>query len=164
MSEIKARSLDDMDNTTKAYYALDKAMLQAHRDGNDEYAESTARVLLSHADIPLLIRTRACMVLACAAEEDSLQMAHEAVRIAELGFSRCTNPGEVERQLVEDARTVLRQTQEAQEEEEEEGEEAEEEAEDELEEVGDELEEEEEEQELGEDAAETEGEEKGASE
>ena len=126
-----ARSLDEMDNLTKTYYALDKAMVSAHRDENHDYAESTARVLLGYADIPLLIRTRACMVLACAAEEDSLEMAHEAVRIAELGYSRCTNPGEVEKQLVEDARTVLKQTQEMEEAAEEADEEAEDEAEDE---------------------------------
>lgn len=46
------------DNTLKAYYDLDTAMLKAHREKRHEYAESTARLLLEHADLPLLIRAR----------------------------------------------------------------------------------------------------------
>lgn len=33
-------------------------MFQAHRAGNNDYAESTARILLANADLPLLLRAR----------------------------------------------------------------------------------------------------------
>lgn len=40
-------------------------------------------------------------------------MAKEGVRIAELGYSRCVNPGDFEKQLVADCKTVLQQAQAA---------------------------------------------------
>lgn len=46
----------EKNNETRTYYALDHQMLAAHREARDADAESTARVLLDHANIPLLIR------------------------------------------------------------------------------------------------------------
>lgn len=53
------------------------------------------------------------MVLGCSEAPDYLDMAKEAVRIAELGLSLCTTPGEFENQLVTNCRTVLREAQAA---------------------------------------------------
>ncbi|CZT20722.1 uncharacterized protein RCC_06580 [Ramularia collo-cygni] len=95
-------------NETRAYYALDREMLTAHREERDAHAENIARSLLEHANIPLLIRARACMVIGCSNAPDHLDMAKEAVRIAELGRSRCVSPGDFENQLVADCREVCR--------------------------------------------------------
>lgn len=43
------------DNETRSFYALDRRMLQAHREGHHDHAESTARQLLEYAELPLLI-------------------------------------------------------------------------------------------------------------
>ena len=53
------------------------------------------------------------MITGCSVEPDFLEMAEEAVRIAELGFSRCKDPGETEMQLVADYKTVLKEATEA---------------------------------------------------
>ncbi|KAF2162744.1 hypothetical protein M409DRAFT_26982 [Zasmidium cellare ATCC 36951] len=100
-------------NTIRTYYALDEAMVKAHREDRDEYAVSTARSLLGNADLPLLIRARACMVLGCSEQPGFLDMAKDGVRIAELGLCRCTSPGETEHQLVEACRQVLDEAQKA---------------------------------------------------
>lgn len=97
-------------NTIKAYYAFDEAMFKAHREDRNEYAESTARMLIVNADLPLLIRARACMVLGCCIDPDFLDMAKEGVRIAELGYSRCNNPGDFERTLAHSCKHVLEET------------------------------------------------------
>lgn len=56
---------------------------------------------------------RACMILGCSTAPDYLNMAKEAVRVAELALSRCDSPGEFENQLVADCRTVCREAQAA---------------------------------------------------
>ncbi|KAF7188975.1 hypothetical protein HII31_09898 [Pseudocercospora fuligena] len=76
-------------NEITAYYALDEAMMTAHREENNEKAIGTARVLLEYPELPLQLRARACMVLGCSDESDFLDMAKEAVRIAELALARC---------------------------------------------------------------------------
>ena len=62
-------------------------MMAAHREGTDArrtYAEQSARILLEHADLPLLLRARALMILGCSDEGDFVSAAREAVRIAQL--------------------------------------------------------------------------------
>lgn len=100
-------------DSMRTYYALDKSMLVAHRAEKHKEAEETARLLLGNADLPLLLRARACMVLGCGDSPDFLDMAKEGVRVAELGYSRCTDPGELEKNLVEDCKVVLGQAQQA---------------------------------------------------
>lgn len=51
------------------------------------------------------------MILGCSDDEDGLDMAREAVRIAELGLKSCSNPGELEEQLLADCCTVLTEVQ-----------------------------------------------------
>lgn len=54
------------------------------------------------------------MVLGCSGvADDALDMAKEAVRIAELGMSLLENPDEIARQLLADSRTVLSEVQAA---------------------------------------------------
>ncbi|KAF2210313.1 hypothetical protein CERZMDRAFT_86062 [Cercospora zeae-maydis SCOH1-5] len=88
-------------------------MLKAHSEDRNEYAESTARMLLENADLPLLIRARACMIIGCSIDPDFLDMAKEVVRIAELGYSLCDNPGDFERALVRNCKEVLEEAQAA---------------------------------------------------
>ena len=55
------------------------------------------------------------MVLGCSDEDDFLEQAQEAVRVAELAMEICGDEaGEVERQLLEDCRTMLEQAKQAQ--------------------------------------------------
>ena len=91
------------DNRISAYYALDRAMIRAHRQDNFEHAESTARILLENADLPLLIRARACIIIGCSEEPDFLDMAEEAVRITQMGLARNTEPNEAMQELLEAA-------------------------------------------------------------
>lgn len=54
------------------------------------------------------------MVLGCSGvADDALDMAREAVRIAELGMSLSENPDDIARQLLADSRTVLSEVQAA---------------------------------------------------
>lgn len=48
------------ENLKRMFFALDRAMLEAHREDRDKDAEDTARVLLGYPELPLLIRSRAC--------------------------------------------------------------------------------------------------------
>lgn len=80
-------------------------MLEAHRENRDEYTESIARNLLSSDDLPLLIRAQA---LACSEEPDYLEMAGEAVRIAEVIKEIARGP--VERRILESAKTVRKES------------------------------------------------------
>ncbi|KAF2171478.1 hypothetical protein M409DRAFT_18594 [Zasmidium cellare ATCC 36951] len=100
-------------NTIRTYYALDKSMMKAHAEKRNEDAESIARSLLENLDLPLLLRARACMMLGCGEGPDSLDMAKESVRVAELGLSLCEEPGELEKNLVKDCKKVLEEAQEA---------------------------------------------------
>ncbi|PPJ59667.1 hypothetical protein CBER1_01230 [Cercospora berteroae] len=94
------------DNLKRTFFALDRAMLEAHREDRDEDAEHTARILLGYAELPLLIRARACMVLGCSGvADDALDMAKEAVRVAELGLTLIDD--DLAKQLLADCRTVL---------------------------------------------------------
>ena len=85
-------------------------MIKMHRKGDDESranAEHTARVLVSHSDLPLLLRARSCMVLGCSDDDDALEWADEGVRVAELGMSLAgSEAGDVERQLLADCKAV----------------------------------------------------------
>lgn len=113
MPEVKKLSDFLTDNTTRTYYALDEAMLRAHRDDKDDEADQTARVLLEHADLPLLLRARACMVIGCSDEApDFLEMAEQAVHIPELGYGLCENPTTFEEGLVADCKKVLSEAKE----------------------------------------------------
>lgn len=110
-------------NQLRMYYELDKQvsqpplynisnntdlqpqMHQALRADNDSFAIATARSLLENADLPLLLRARSCMVLACSEVPDFLEMAHEAVRIGELCNSK-PEPGEREKKLLENCKSI----------------------------------------------------------
>lgn len=48
------------DNQARTFWALDRAMLEAHREDRDDFAEHTARSLLEYAELPIRIRVRAC--------------------------------------------------------------------------------------------------------
>jgi hypothetical protein len=106
-------------NTVRAYFELDQAMVKAHFEKTVErqaFAESTARTLLANADLPLLFRARACMVLGCNndPESDYLEMAQQGVRMAELMVSRCEpGPGPWETRILEDCKIVLKEAQAA---------------------------------------------------
>lgn len=55
-----------MNNTLRVYYSLEDSMMRTHREkteAGDARANETARNLLENADLPLLIRARACMIL-----------------------------------------------------------------------------------------------------
>jgi hypothetical protein len=89
-------------------------MFKAHKEDTDEknlFAENTARILLSNADLPLRLRSRACIILACSLKDDYLEMAEQAVRIAELCCST-ENPVDLEKNLLRDCQTLLHQAQE----------------------------------------------------
>ncbi|KAK5166651.1 uncharacterized protein LTR77_008195 [Saxophila tyrrhenica] len=91
-------------------------MIRQFRQGDDASVASavhTARELLTHAELPLIIRARACMVLGCSSEPDFLEQAEEAVRIAQLATDNATSVGQLGRQLLEDCKTVLREAQKA---------------------------------------------------
>lgn len=86
-------------------------MMATHRSGSQEaraHAEDTARTLLNYAELPLLIRASACMILGCSTSAGYVGWAREAVRIAELGFNNATNPGVVEQDLINSGREVLK--------------------------------------------------------
>lgn len=74
--------------------------MAAHRRDDDESradAERTAQILLDNADLPLLIRARACMILGCSdSDPDFLKWAKEGVRVAKLGAMRADVVGNVE--------------------------------------------------------------------
>lgn len=61
--------------------------------GRDEFAESTAHILLENADLPLLIRARALIVLGCSQKADCLEMAEEAIRIVRVGMAEMESNG-----------------------------------------------------------------------
>lgn len=83
-------------------------MLRAHREDRNDFAESTSRDLLSNDDLPLLIRARACMVLACSNDSDYVDMAKEGARIGKLIYGIAQGP--VEQRILDNTRTVLRQS------------------------------------------------------
>lgn len=58
-------------NLLNTMWALDRSMLQAHREGGDANtakSESTAKTLLEYPELPLLIRARALVILGCSNE------------------------------------------------------------------------------------------------
>lgn len=96
-----------MNNTLRMYYRLDEEMWLAHREKTDEgraKANETARILLENADLPLLLRARACMILGCSTEEDYLEWAEEGVRIGEIIIAKAA--GEVETTLLRNCKEV----------------------------------------------------------
>lgn len=97
----------------KGYLKAAKLISILLQDDNEK-AIATARTLLEYPQLPLQLRARACMVLGCSDQPHFLHMAKEAVRIAQLALSRCTEPvGDVETQLVANCHTVLKEAQEA---------------------------------------------------
>ncbi|KAK4506370.1 hypothetical protein PRZ48_000100 [Zasmidium cellare] len=94
-------------DTIHTYYALDKSMMKAHTADRNDDAEATARSLLENADLPLLLRARACMILGCGESPDFIDMAKESMRVAELGLGA----GELGKNLVEDCNKVLEEAQ-----------------------------------------------------
>ncbi|KAK3057332.1 hypothetical protein LTR09_001514 [Extremus antarcticus] len=52
-------------------------MMKDHRKGDDAShvrSRQTAKELLGHAELPLIIRARACMILGCGTESGYLDM------------------------------------------------------------------------------------------
>ncbi|KAK4546687.1 hypothetical protein LTR36_001905 [Oleoguttula mirabilis] len=80
-------------NTLRVYYALDTNMIQLHKKGSVNEAEHIARTLVSYADLPLLLRARACLVMAHSTEPGYVQWAREAVRIAQMCLDHATEAG-----------------------------------------------------------------------
>ncbi|KAK5172169.1 uncharacterized protein LTR77_003807 [Saxophila tyrrhenica] len=104
-------------NLLDFFYALDNSMWEKYRsDGEANYlhANETARELLSHADLPLLLRARAGVILTCTSDEpaEALQHAQEAVRVAKLIMDIVGDrAGRVETQLLANCEDVLQQAQ-----------------------------------------------------
>jgi hypothetical protein len=87
-------------------------MMKLHREDTDESrskSEETAHLLLTHADLPLVFRARACMILGCSGDPGYVEWAKEAVRIAELGIANAKTVGENERTLLQSCQKVLKQ-------------------------------------------------------
>lgn len=84
--------------------------MRAHREETDASrakAEDTARILLENADLPLVIRACACMILGCSdTAPDYLHWAEEGVRVAELGVANTSVVGEVERRLLANCKKI----------------------------------------------------------
>lgn len=106
-----AEVLANGDNTIRTYYNLDKSMIQDHQAGKYKEAEKTARTLLENADLPLILRARACQNIGCGTSSDFFEMAKEGLRVAELLPSRCTDPGDVEKGVLEECKEVLKEAQ-----------------------------------------------------
>lgn len=87
----KIKDLIGNNQTLQTYYDLDQAMVDAHFGEKDEIAESTARMLLENSELALIIRCRACMVLACGEGEDCLDMAKEG-KFAPVKFMHDAEP------------------------------------------------------------------------
>lgn len=115
MSQLKPISAFLTDNTMRTYYALEADMFKAHEEDRDEEAEKTARILLENADLPLIIRAKACMILGCLDVPDFLDMAKEAVRIIDVGIAQTPDeePGKHVTEMRADAARLLREAQEA---------------------------------------------------
>ena len=79
-----------VDENSKAVYGESYArMNKLHEEGNPKSAaeaEAIAINLISHADLPLLYRTHAHMVLGCGNQDNFLWHAEEAVRIVKQGI------------------------------------------------------------------------------
>lgn len=76
--------------------------MDAKFNDRDEYAESTARILLENADLPLLIRARALIVLGCAQNGDCLEMAEEAIRVVNVGIEEAKKDGEEPDEVIQE--------------------------------------------------------------
>jgi hypothetical protein len=79
-----------VDENSKAIYgAMFNEMNTLHERGEEKSAkeaEAIAINLIAHADLPLLYRTHAHMVLGCGNRDDFLWHAQEAVRIVKKGI------------------------------------------------------------------------------
>ena len=90
--------------------------MKSYRQGDEagcEQAEDIARILLEHSDLPLLCRAHACIVLACARDQESLIMADEAVRLYQAAQNAAENTRQKVEALLEDAvavREAVKQT------------------------------------------------------
>jgi hypothetical protein len=88
--DITIMSQFAVDENTKAVYgAMFDQMNTLHEQGNEKSAaeaEEIAMNLIAHADLPLLYRTHAHMVLGCGNRDDFLWHAQEAVRIVNKGI------------------------------------------------------------------------------
>jgi hypothetical protein len=77
------------ENSKAVYGAIFDQMNTLHEQGNEKSAaeaEAIAIDLVAHADLPLLYRTHAHMVLGCGNRDDFLWHAQEAVRIVNKGI------------------------------------------------------------------------------
>ncbi|KAK4956713.1 hypothetical protein LTR10_006240 [Elasticomyces elasticus] len=97
-------------NLVRVYQAMDHSMMIAHREDNDEKraeAERIAHLLLSYADLPLVFRARASMILGCGTTRGYVEWAKEAVHFAQLGIDQMgEQPGETELTLLRSCEEV----------------------------------------------------------
>ncbi|KAF2481997.1 hypothetical protein BDY17DRAFT_300065 [Neohortaea acidophila] len=111
---------ESQSNEMRMYYELMFTMMEYHESDSEEdkaEGDSIARMLVTYANIPLLIRIRACMTLACSSDDGYVEWAQECVRLAEIAHGIATTPGqearnaafpgEAEAELLDDARRVL---------------------------------------------------------
>ncbi|KAK4539172.1 hypothetical protein LTR36_001184 [Oleoguttula mirabilis] len=97
------------------YLGLNKSMHEPHKEEDEESrneAEHIAKILISYANLLLLLRCRSLLFLGCSENPGYVEWANEAVRMAELGMSTAENPTEADYKLLEDCKQVLRQVEE----------------------------------------------------
>ncbi|KAK5131818.1 hypothetical protein LTR08_000573 [Meristemomyces frigidus] len=104
----------ELSNAVRVYQALDTDMHKLRRQNTDETsaeAERIATLLLEYADLPIVFRARACMILARSDTPGYLAWAQEAVRVIELGISQIVSkgrqPGPGEDELLAACKKVL---------------------------------------------------------
>ncbi|KAK4542858.1 hypothetical protein LTR36_006047 [Oleoguttula mirabilis] len=97
---------------------MDESMHEFHKKGqedkkNRDEAEHIAQILLSYADLPLVFRCRALMIMGCSEKPGYVEWAKEAVRFAELGTASAQGPlTEGDQQLLANCKTLLEQAEE----------------------------------------------------
>ena len=85
-------------------------MFEAFRGHRDDDAESTARALLEYPELPIIIRLRACAVIASCDFSNYLEMAHEALRHAMIASSDA-RAGAVDQELLDACKDLFAQAQ-----------------------------------------------------
>jgi hypothetical protein len=117
-------------NAVRMCHAFDREMTTTHCKGNEEefdekiveaeriakvssltpnevHADRRFKVLLEHADLHLVFRARACMILGLSSELGYVEWAEQAVRVAKTGIY-ADDAGPEERKLLEACEEVLR--------------------------------------------------------
>ena len=69
-------------------------------------------MLLENADLPLVFRARACIIMGCSSQPGYVQWAEEAVRVVNMGIEYADSAGPAEQTLLEACEQVLRDAKE----------------------------------------------------